>query len=139
MSLRFSAKTKDFGVFIKSTLSRLWQRRSSSFCLGSSNFCRRVCRHSRVEPCLQVTNAVVLKVLDIWVSCKHVFLFGLRYVVLPYVHLLNVCLAGVQKTPDRKVVGSPGVQGSPKKVRGQLLSSFNMFWFLKYKCLLADM
>ena len=23
---------------------------------------------------------------------------------------------GVQKTPDRKVVGSPGVQGSPKKV-----------------------
>ena len=24
--------------------------------------------------------------------------------------------AGVQKTPDRKVVGSPGVQGSPKKV-----------------------
>ena len=24
---------------------------------------------------------------------------------------------GVQKTPDRKVVGSPGVQGSPKKVR----------------------
>ena len=25
-------------------------------------------------------------------------------------------LAGVQKTPDRKVLGSPGVQGSPKKV-----------------------
>ena len=24
--------------------------------------------------------------------------------------------AGVQKTPDRKVLGSPGVQGSPKKV-----------------------
>lgn len=24
--------------------------------------------------------------------------------------------AGVQKTPDRKVVGSPGVQGSPKKM-----------------------
>jgi len=26
--------------------------------------------------------------------------------------------AGVQKTPDRKVVGSPGVQGSPKKMEG---------------------
>ena len=26
---------------------------------------------------------------------------------------------GVQKTPDRKVVGSPGVQGSPKKVSHQ--------------------
>jgi dynein light intermediate chain 1 len=24
--------------------------------------------------------------------------------------------AGVQKTPDRKVLGSPGVQGSPKKM-----------------------
>ena len=27
---------------------------------------------------------------------------------------------GVQKTPDRKVVGSPGVQGSPKKVSAAL-------------------
>ena len=27
---------------------------------------------------------------------------------------------GVQKTPDRKVVGSPGVQGSPKKVAESL-------------------
>ena len=27
---------------------------------------------------------------------------------------------GVQKTPDRKVVGSPGVQGSPKKVSESL-------------------
>ena len=29
---------------------------------------------------------------------------------------------GVQKTPDRKVVGSPGVQGSPKKVYNLLFS-----------------
>ena len=28
---------------------------------------------------------------------------------------------GVQKTPDRKVVGSPGVQGSPKKVSDAML------------------
>ena len=28
----------------------------------------------------------------------------------------GVVPGGVQKTPDRKVVGSPGVQGSPKKV-----------------------
>jgi hypothetical protein len=29
-------------------------------------------------------------------------------------------LPSVQKTPDRKTVGSPGVQGSPKKVKQQL-------------------
>lgn len=28
-------------------------------------------------------------------------------------------MTSVQKTPDRKNVGSPGVQGSPKKVRGR--------------------
>jgi hypothetical protein len=33
-----------------------------------------------------------------------------------------VC-AGVQKTPDRKVVGSPGVQGSPKKVGASAANS----------------
>ena len=31
--------------------------------------------------------------------------------------------AGVQKTPDRKVVGSPGIQGSPKKVEKSAPSS----------------
>ena len=40
--------------------SRLWQRRSSSFSLDSSSSCRRVCRRSRVEPCLQVINNDVL-------------------------------------------------------------------------------
>lgn len=30
----------------------------------------------------------------------------------------GVVPGGVQKTPDRKVVGSPGVQGSPKKMEG---------------------
>ena len=29
----------------------------------------------------------------------------------------GVIPAGVQKTPDRKVGGSPGVQGAPKKVK----------------------
>ena len=39
---------------------------------------------------------------------------------------------GVQKTPDRKVVGSPGVQGSPKKViiKSKLLSSTVMEFVL---------
>ena len=32
--------------------------------------------------------------------------------------------AGVQKTPDRKVLGSPGVQGSPKKVKLQTFRRF---------------
>ena len=36
---------------------------------------------------------------------------------------------GVQKTPDRKVVGSPGVQGSPKKV-AQSLSLLSLFLFI---------
>ena len=36
--------------------SRLWQRRSSSSSQDSSSSCRRVCRHSRVELCLQVIN-----------------------------------------------------------------------------------
>ena len=40
--------------------SRLWQRRSSSFSPDSSSSCRRVCRRSRVEPCLQVINNDVL-------------------------------------------------------------------------------
>ena len=33
-----------------------------------------------------------------------------------YITSLQAMPPGVQKTPDRKVVGSPGVQGSPKKV-----------------------
>ena len=36
---------------------------------------------------------------------------------------------GVQKTPDRKVVGSPGVQGSPKKV-AESLSLPSLFLFI---------
>ena len=32
----------------------------------------------------------------------------------------------VQKTPDRKAVGSPGVQGSPKKVNNQPMYTFKM-------------
>ena len=36
---------------------------------------------------------------------------------------------GVQKTPDRKVVGSPGVQGSPKKV-AESLSLLSLFLFI---------
>ena len=31
--------------------------------------------------------------------------------------------ATVQKAPDRKSIGSPGVQGSPKKVRGNFRAS----------------
>ena len=41
-------------------------------------------------------------------------------IVSRQIHLYTLSLQamppGVQKTPDRKVVGSPGVQGSPKKV-----------------------
>ena len=39
-------------------------------------------------------------------------------------YCIKLAIAGVNKTPDRKIVGSPGVAGSPKKVRVQLLSSF---------------
>ena len=40
-------------------------------------------------------------------------------IIIPLVTIIMSLQAmppGVQKTPDRKVVGSPGVQGSPKKV-----------------------
>ena len=40
---------------------------------------------------------------------------------------------GVQKTPDRKVVGSPGVQGSPKKVHSFLYINSNQVFVLKVK------
>ena len=44
---------------------------------------------------------------------------------------IYVCDAGVQKTPDRKVVGSPGVQGSPKKVSYIFLVVFCLYHCLK--------
>ena len=40
---------------------------------------------------------------------------------------------GVQKTPDRKVVGSPGVQGSPKKVSWSEIF-FTIFVSMEISC-----
>ena len=52
--------------------SRLWQRRSSSFSPDSSSSCRRVCRRSRVEPCLMpmVIDMDVLLLIVIY-YCLH--------------------------------------------------------------------
>ncbi|XP_023345071.1 cytoplasmic dynein 1 light intermediate chain 1 isoform X2 [Eurytemora carolleeae] len=49
----------------------------------------------------------------------------------------GVIPAGVQKTPDRKVVGSPGVQGSPKKWRPAVSSIYvrSSFFFPKHSLL----
>ena len=41
---------------------------------------------------------------------------------------------GVQKTPDRKVVGSPGVQGSPKKVRSVISSRWKCLFPCRAHC-----
>ena len=69
---------------------------------------------------------------------KRCFTGAAEYIIFftPYAQNLPLevsqCLwnAGVQKTPDRKVVGSPGVQGSPKKVRVQLFHQRSIYCWL---------